>query len=367
MNQCRKKDREMEEYRKGKGKGGKGGYGGFGGYGKSQGKGGYQPKGWHKGGWPKGGGKGGFKGKGSAYGLGWGEPNAPWDQGSPNPWTLNVLTKAEPVEAWLAPKRPCKPMKAQNAMTMKAHNVSPPPGLTRGFEILTMDEAKEEFWGQSENKYEEEFPKAMKASVMKANKMPPMKNYSKRQVRAIGNEGPKRVWKAKDERPKQCMILTKAVPATKTLSPFLAPTPDKEGWVRVKGVMDSGASESVAPPSLCPHYDISPSAGSIAGQHYMSAGEELIPNLGQQTLDIVTDSGNDSQVRYQMAEISRPLNAVSEICDAGGAEGQHVLFTKWGGIIYNLESGQKTYFQREDGVYTLDFWVKPKGFQWPGR
>ena len=40
------------------------------------------------------------------------------------------------------------------------------------------------------------------------------------------------------------------------------------GWQWIKGVVDSGASESVAPPAMCPQYPVRPSAGSIAGHEY---------------------------------------------------------------------------------------------------
>lgn len=130
--------------------------------------------------------------------------------------------------------------------------------------------------------------------------------------------------------------------------------------MKVKGVMDSGASESVAPPNMCPHYPIVPSPGSLVGQKYMSASEDLIDNLGEQNLDIVTEWGKEGQAKYQIAEVSRPLNAVSEICDGGGEQGQHVVFGKYGGVIVNPETGAQTPFSREDGVYTLEFWVKPK-------
>ena len=131
--------------------------------------------------------------------------------------------------------------------------------------------------------------------------------------------------------------------------------------------MDSGASESVAPPTLCPQYEVKPSAGSLAGQKYVSASEDLISNLGEQELPIMTDDWKEGIAKYQVADVMRPLNAVSEICDAGGGEGQLVIFGKHGGIIYNPQSGSQTQFQREDGIYTLEFWVKPKGFTWPGR
>ena len=113
---------------------------------------------------------------------------------------------------------------------------------------------------------------------------------------------------------------------------------------------------------MCPHYEITPSPGSIAGQEYISASDDLIPNLVEQVLEVVTQEGNEGRVKYQVADVSRPLNAVSEICDAGGEDGQHVIFGKNGGMIVNLETGRQTPFAREDGVYTLEFWVKPKGF-----
>ena len=155
-------------------------------------------------------------------------------------------------------------------------------------------------------------------------------------------------------------------PLAKPLNPFLAPTPDKDGWVKVKGVMDSGASESVAPPTMCPHYEITPSPGSVAGQEYVSASDDRIPNLGEQVLSIVTADGKEGTVKYQVADVSRPLNSISEICDAGGEGGQHVIFGKHGGMIVNLETGRQTPFAREEGVYTLDFWVTPKGFRRQG-
>ena len=94
----------------------------------------------------------------------------------------------------------------------------------------------------------------------------------------------------------------------------------------------------------------------------MSASDDRIPNLGEQVLSIVTSDGKDGTIKYQVADVSRPLNAISEICDAGGVHGQHVIFGKNGGMIVNLETGRQTPFAREDGVYTLEFWVKPTGF-----
>jgi hypothetical protein len=147
-------------------------------------------------------------------------------------------------------------------------------------------------------------------------------------------------------------------PSMKELNPAITRVEDG-GWQRIKGVMDSGASESVAHPSMCPQYRVKPSAGSNAGQKYVSASGDVIANLGEQLLDAETDDGMSSRIRYQSADVSRPLNSVSEICDAGGTDGQYVVFSKYGGVIMNLETGRRTPFERVDGIYELGLWIKP--------
>ena len=81
----------------------------------------------------------------------------------------------------------------------------------------------------------------------------------------------------------------------------------------------------------------------------------MIPNVGEQILNVVTEDGSEGKVKYQIAEISRPLTAVSDVCDAGN----RVIFGKNGGMIYNLSSGKETYFQRKEGIYVLNFYVRP--------
>ena len=88
-------------------------------------------------------------------------------------------------------------------------------------------------------------------------------------------------------------------------------------WVRIRTVMDSGAAQSVAPPSMAPGVIIEESPGSQRGQHYISASGGRLPNMGQQRLKVQTNEGRDSKVVYQIAEVSRPLTAVSQTCDSG--------------------------------------------------
>ena len=59
------------------------------------------------------------------------------------------------------------------------------------------------------------------------------------------------------------------------------------------------------------------SPGSLRGQAYIAAGNERIPNQRQQTLNVVTNEGYETQALYHFAEVTRPLTAVGTTCDRG--------------------------------------------------
>ena len=127
-----------------------------------------------------------------------------------------------------------------------------------------------------------------------------------------------------------------------------------EDWVRVQGVVDSGAAAPVAPPSMAPGLPVRESAGSKAGKTYTSASGHGMENLGEQLLACVTDNGIATEVLFQMADVSCPLVSVSAICD----QGNRVVFGRGGGCIQNLTTGLEVPFERRGGVYALGLWVK---------
>ena len=68
---------------------------------------------------------------------------------------------------------------------------------------------------------------------------------------------------------------------------------------------------------------------------------------------MVTEEGMSTTARYQMAEVMRPLSAVSKICD----QGSRVVFEKHGGYIESLIDGQRTEYKSENNVYILGMWI----------
>ena len=137
-------------------------------------------------------------------------------------------------------------------------------------------------------------------------------------------------------------------------------------WTCIKTVVDSGAVDSVAPLTMAPAAEVKSSPGCQRGQHYLSASGDRLANMGQQTLRVATDDGEERQVTFQVAEVSRPLTSVAKICD----QGNRVVFGSQGGYIMSLKTGKVTPFQRESGVYALNLWMKgdsPAGFSRPGN
>ena len=127
------------------------------------------------------------------------------------------------------------------------------------------------------------------------------------------------------------------------------------GWRMIRTVMDSGATDSVAPPTLAPHVSIAESPGSVRGQCYVSASAGRMPNLGQKVLNVQTNEGKNTTVVYQVAEVSRPLTSVGATCDRGN----WVVYNSQGGFILNCQTGERTSFERTaSGIYELDLWMK---------
>ena len=127
-------------------------------------------------------------------------------------------------------------------------------------------------------------------------------------------------------------------------------------WVRVDSVMDSGASAPVAPPTMMPNVQVLPSEGSRRGQTWSSASKHKIKNLGEQRLRACTDEGDEMEVLFQIADVSKPLASVSAICERGN----RVIFGRNGGVVQSLKSGKLIPFERRNGIYVLSLWLEDK-------
>ena len=114
-------------------------------------------------------------------------------------------------------------------------------------------------------------------------------------------------------------------------------------WKPVTSIVDSGAINNVAP-SCVSVRALMESNGSLNGMTYHTADGTRIPNLGQKTLETVSEDGSTQLSHtFQIADISRPLTSVGELTDAGNL----VVFGRKGGFIVNPDTGRRLSFQRK--------------------
>ena len=116
---------------------------------------------------------------------------------------------------------------------------------------------------------------------------------------------------------------------------------EEQGWTKVNSTMDSGCVDHVSPPSVAPNVPICPSDMSRKGRAYQVANGEDLPNMGEKTVTITTESGDAGLMKMQIAGVTKPLTSVSKLCDNNNL----VVFGAGGGIIYNLATGNMNPFR----------------------
>ena len=130
---------------------------------------------------------------------------------------------------------------------------------------------------------------------------------------------------------------------------------EQTGFTKIKSVLDSGATDSCAPDTMCIEVRSKASEGSRRGQMYTAAGGKKLANEGEKDICMVTGDGHAVMTNWQTVDITRPLSSVRQIC----MQGNRVVFGAQGGVIQHLESGKETHFGVEDNVYVLDLWLPP--------
>ena len=85
---------------------------------------------------------------------------------------------------------------------------------------------------------------------------------------------------------------------------------------------------------------------------------ERAPNEGQWCLHLAIDAkGAAARSVFQVAQVTRPLVSIGEICDNGNA----VAFTKEKGVV-KTSGGKALYeFKRKQGLYGANFVAKRLG------
>ena len=121
-------------------------------------------------------------------------------------------------------------------------------------------------------------------------------------------------------------------------------------WECIESMVDSGAARSVCPVQMCEHEGVMTPHNGPA--YFRTATGARVKNIGLRSLTGVTDNGTELSLAYNVAEVSSPLDSVSQICDKGNI----VIFTQAGGFICGPHG--KLAFKRKNDTYVRNTWIR---------
>lgn len=135
-------------------------------------------------------------------------------------------------------------------------------------------------------------------------------------------------------------------------------------FIEIELTWDTGAGDSVVDAVDAPGHEVRESRGSRAGACFVGAGGDRMKNQGQVILQMKPEESNaDINVPFQVANVTRPLWAMCQVCD-GDLE---VLFTKTHGEIRDPRRGGKVLArsERKGGLYKSKMRVRNPKYRGP--
>ena len=132
-----------------------------------------------------------------------------------------------------------------------------------------------------------------------------------------------------------------------------------EESITVQVAMDSGAIKHVTPPSCIPR-GVAVREGNV--QNFMAANGGSIKNYGQARVGLESSENKNTEIVYNVADVTRTLHSTGQICD----QGYETLSTRHGAVV--LPEGALSQFlvaedvvakypRRNGGLYIAEYKV----------
>ena len=130
------------------------------------------------------------------------------------------------------------------------------------------------------------------------------------------------------------------------------------GYREVEVTVDSGACDIVIPADECEDIQTVESEQSRKGFEYEVANGDTIPNLGEKRCLMMTEnSSTPKRINFQVADVHKPLLAVSKVADMGF----ECRLGKNGGCLLDIVTQEAIPIRRKGNLYTMKVWVKDAG------
>lgn len=128
----------------------------------------------------------------------------------------------------------------------------------------------------------------------------------------------------------------------------------QQGWSRVELTVDSGAGSTAIPPCVAPKEPVQVSETSKLGRQFKTATGQTVSDQGCKKLKVVTDSGVAVSLSSAVADIHKPLLALSDVCRKGG-----ICHFETGNSYIQPKGHEKIWLEETKGLYKLGVWLSP--------
>ena len=127
-------------------------------------------------------------------------------------------------------------------------------------------------------------------------------------------------------------------------------------WERIPLKIDSGAVDTVIPPSVAETVPTEQTEQSVHGAGFRAANGTPIKHFGQKTVIGCTDQGEPIRFVGQVADVRTPLCSVFQMME----DGNQIHFEKGNCYIRHAATGRITEIVEKNGAFEVGVWVQKK-------
>ena len=130
-------------------------------------------------------------------------------------------------------------------------------------------------------------------------------------------------------------------------------------WERIPVKIDSGAIDTVMPPTVAKYFNVVQTEMSQKGPGFRAANGSPIKHSGQKTLEGIGDSYQPLSMTAQVADVQTTLGSVNQMLRAGN----RVHFETGKCYVEDTRTGKKTKIEEKGGTFEVGIWVPMKSYR----
>ena len=127
----------------------------------------------------------------------------------------------------------------------------------------------------------------------------------------------------------------------------------QDSWERVALKIDSGAVDTVMPPTVAQYFPLEETERSKSGEGYIAANNSEIAHYGMRRLKGQSDTYRPMTMVAQVADVKSTLVSVHRLLEAGN----RVHFEPKNSYVEHIKSGIRTDIVERNGAFEVGFWV----------